>query len=270
MRPDMDQNAALERLLAPGTLRILFHPIYEITVGRGTDVWAVEALVRGPEGSDLEQAGHLLDFARRHRAEPAIDRACVETALTEVATLPAAPSIALNVHASTLGHDIEFVPFLVDAATRHGVSPERVIVEVVQQVPTWHEATYRRNMELLRSRGFRLALDDIGVGHANLRFLLDTRPHLFKIDGTIVRGCHADYYRWALVEWAHMLATRLGSWSLAEGIEDQADLAAVMACGISLVQGFVFCQPMPANELAHVDLIGRARLVLSDLAVEAA
>jgi EAL domain-containing protein (putative c-di-GMP-specific phosphodiesterase class I) len=67
-----------------------------------------------------------------------------------------------------------------------------------------------------------------------------------------------------------MLATRLGAWSLAEGIEDQADLAAVMACGIRMVQGFVFCRPMPASELATVDLLARARLVLSDLAVEAA
>ena len=237
----MDQESlVLERLLAPGGVRTVFHPIYEISGNRATELWAIEALVRGPEGTDLEQASPLLEFVRRKRAEPAIDRACIGTALLEAATLQGQPSIALNVHASTLGRDLEFVPFLVDAVTRNGCVPERIIIEVVQQTPTWHEQTFRRNLELLRARGFRLALDDLGVGHANLRLLLDTRPNVLKIDGSIVRGCHSDYYRWALVEWAHMLATRLGAWSLAEGIEDQADLAAVTACGIRLVQGYVF------------------------------
>lgn len=264
------ESRLLETLLEPGGLRTVFHPIYEVSADRSTTLWAVEALVRGPEHTNLESAGALFEFVRWRRAEPAMDRACIRSALVEAAAIPGHPAVAVNLHASTLGHDNEFVPFLTDTVERNGFTPDRVIIELVQQVPNWPEPTFRGNLDQLRSRGFRVALDNLGVGHANLRLILETRPQVLKIDGSIVRGCHADYYRWALVEWTHILATRLGAWSLAAGIEDQADLAAVSACGIRLVQGFVFCRPMPALELATVDLIARARLVLSDIPMEAA
>jgi EAL domain-containing protein (putative c-di-GMP-specific phosphodiesterase class I) len=266
---DMDQ-ALLESLVAEGGIRSVFHPIYEITADKRTRLWAVEALARGPAGTGLEQAAALFEFVRRMRAEPTIDRACIESALSEAKTLPGLPAVTVNVHASTLGRDPEFILFLSELVEGNGFTPDRIIIEVVEQVPSWDQSTFRRNIDQLRSRGFRLALDDLGVRHSNLQLMLEVRPHVLKIEGAIVRGCHADYYRWALVEWAHMLATRLGAWSLAEGIEDQADLAAATACGIRLVQGHVFCRAMSAAELALTDHLARSRLVLSELPVEAA
>lgn len=264
------ESRLLEGLLAPGGLRPLFHPIYEVDAVNGTKLWAVEGLIRGPRGTNLESAGTLFEFVRRKRAEPQVDRACIQVTLAEARTIPGRPPVALNVHASTLGRDPEFVTFLLNTAEQKEFSPHQLIVEIVEQVPYYHERTFRRNLEQLRSHGIRLALDDVGVGHSNLRLILETRPQVLKIDGTIVRGCHADYYRWALLEWTHTLAARLGAWPLAEGIEDEADLAAVTACGIRLVQGFAFCQPMPAAELSAIDLVARAHLVLNELPVEAA
>ena len=263
-------QALLESMLASGGIRTVFQPIYEISADKRTSLWAVEALARGPAGTGLEQAGALFEFVRRMRAEPTVDRACFASALAEAKALPDLPPVTLNVHASTLGRDPEFVLFLSELAEQSGFTPERIIIEVVEQAPSWHQPTFRRNIDQLRNRGFRLALDDLGVGHSNLQLVLEVRPHVLKIDGAIVRGCHSDYYRWALVEWAHMLATRLGAWSLAEGIEDQADLAAATACGIRLVQGHVFCHAMSASELALTNHLARSRLVLSELPVEAA
>ncbi|HEX9894274.1 MAG TPA: EAL domain-containing protein [Gemmatimonadales bacterium] len=264
------ESRLLDSVLAPGGLRTLFHPIYEVSGAEGTKLWAVEALIRGPRNTNLESAVTLFEFVRRKRAEPVVDRACIRTALGEARHIPNAPSIGLNVHASTLGRDPDFLSFLLQTALENEIAQERLIVEIVEQVPYYHERTFRRNLDQLRNRGIRVALDDVGVGHSNLRMILETRPQVLKIDGTIVRGCHADYYRWALLEWTQTLAARLGAWPLAEGIEDQADLAAVTACGIRLVQGFVFCKPMPAAELAAVDLVARARLVLAELPLEAA
>ncbi len=264
------ESRLLDLLLAPGGLRALFHPIYEVDQDGATSLWAAEALIRGPKDTNLEPAGTLFEYVRRKRAEPVVDRACIRTALAEAEKIPNLPAVALNVHASTMGRDPEFLPFLLETSEAHGFGPDRLIIEIVEQVPYWHEPTFRRNLDQLRNRGIRVALDDVGVGHSNLRMILETRPQVLKIDGTIVRGCHSDYYRWALVEWTHTLASRLGAYPLAEGIEEQADLAAVTACGIRLVQGYAFCKPMPAADLAATDLIAKARLVLAELPLEAA
>lgn len=261
---------SLDALLAPGGIRVLFHPIYDLSRGQGATVWAFEALVRGPEHTPLESAEALFGFVRERQAEPAIDRACVRAAFADAVMLPDPPAVTVNVHVATLGRDPEFVIFLAETARRSGFSPDQVVVEMVEQVPLWQEPTFQRSLDELRQRGFRIAIDDLGVGYANLGQILLTRPQVLKIDGSIVRGCHAEYYRWAMVEGTHLLATRLGAWSLAEGVEHQADLAAVRACGIRLVQGFVFGRPLPARELAALDLPRHAQLVLTDLPVEAA
>lgn len=264
------ESRLLEGLLAPGGLRAVFHPIYEVDSANGARLWAVEGLIRGPRGTNLESAATLFEFVRRKRAEPLVDRACIQTTLAEARTIPGRPPVALNVHASTMGRDPDFVTFLLHTAEQHEFTPSQLIVEIVEQVPYYHERTFQRNLDQLRNRGIRIALDDVGVGHSNLRLILETRPQVLKIDGTIVRGCHADYYRWALLEWTQTLAARLGAWPLAEGIEEEADLAAVTACGIRLVQGFAFCRPMPAAELSDIDLVARAHLILNELPVEAA
>lgn len=259
----------LDALLVPGALRALFHPIHEMLPNGGTRVWAIEALIRGPRDTNLEAAGTLFEFVRRKRAEPMVDRACIGTALAAAAGVPGQPAVALNVHASTLGRDPDFWRFMAEMSEEHRIGLHRIIVEIIEQVPQWPEDTFRGNLEQLRSRGVRVALDDVGIGHSNLRMILEARPQVLKLDGAIVRGCHADYYRWALVESTQALAMRLGAWCVAEGVEEEADLAAVQACGIRLVQGFALSHPMSAAELPVAEPPA-LRLVLRDLPMEAA
>ena len=236
----------LDAILEPGGLSVVFQPIFEVAPGTRR-LHAYECLMRGPQGTNMESANILFDYVRRKREEPRVDRACAELALREAARLPAEARINVNVHASTLGRDPEFLVFLGDTADINGIAPERLTVEIVEHAPPWDGPTFLNALGALRSIGARIALDDVGLGQSNFRMILECRPDYFKVDRYFAAGVHADYHRQAVFESVSQLARRFGGRVVAEGVESETDLTALIRLEVDLVQGHLFS---PARTLA--------------------
>jgi len=234
-------QSLIHTLLAPGALRTALQPIVALDDATPRTV-AYECLTRGPVGSNLEHAQVLFDYVRLKHDEPPVDRACVATALRS-ARCDDATSLSLNVHAATLGRDRGFVPFLMNEARDAGFSARQLIVEIVEYAPVWN-APVLSSVSELRDAGVRIAVDDIGLGHSNLRMILDVGPELFKIDRYFVDGCHTDPRRLAVIASVCQLARSFGAATIAEGIEDVRDVAPLVDCGVSLFQGYFFGRPV--------------------------
>jgi EAL domain-containing protein (putative c-di-GMP-specific phosphodiesterase class I) len=236
----------LDQVLQPGSLRAEFQPVLDVTAaGYACRYW--EGLVRGPRGSNLERPDVLFGYARRKRAERAVDQASLRTVLFAARELKG--SVGVNVHAATLAADLELVPFIGDALSVSGIAPERVVIEIVEHGQPWDRKAMQLNLDGLRAIGMRVALDDFGTGEANHRMLLECRPDLLKVDRYFVHGCHADPRRQAVVEGVAELAHRLGAEVVAEGVEDPADLDRLRGAGFRLAQGNLLCPPTPPERL---------------------
>jgi EAL domain-containing protein (putative c-di-GMP-specific phosphodiesterase class I) len=229
----------IDRVLEPGSLSVRFQPVYE--VARALPVCHyVEALIRGPKGTSLETPDILFEYARKKNQQNAVDRACVAAILCAARRLPSKVSLGLNVHASTLAMDPEFLVFLGDAAQLQGISASRLVIEIVEHAPPWDLAGFHNTLAGLRSVGARIALDDVGLGHSNYMMILECRPDYFKIDRYFVHGAKGDFYRQAVLTSVSELARPFGARVIAEGVETPSDLAATRASGIDLVQGYLF------------------------------
>lgn len=239
----MTQPSLLSALLVPGALRTAVQPIVELCDGDAHAV-AYECLTRGPVGSNFEQARVLFDYVRLKHDEPAVDRACVATAL-RTARCGDTAALSVNVHAATLGRDSSFVPFLLQTARASEIDAHRLIVEVVEHAPIWTAAVIDA-LEHLRAAGVRIALDDIGLGNSNFRMILELRPELFKIDRYFVAGCHADPRRLAVIASISQLARTFDAVTVAEGIEDPRDVEPLVRLGVTLFQGYLFGAPVLA------------------------
>lgn len=242
----------IERILAPDGLSASFQPIFE--VGRETRLHAFECLVRGPQGTPLRTADMLFDYVRRKRQEVLVDRACVETTLCAARGLSDTHRLAVNVHASTLGADPEFVAYLVDTAQSASIDPERLVVEIVEYGAYRDETMFQNSLRTLRDLGIRVA-HDVGCGNSNYRTVLECRPDYFKIDRYIVHGSHADTYRLAVLDSVNSLAPRFGASVVAEGVEDPADLEAAQSVGITLFQGPALSPPVTLAEIRDRGLL---------------
>ena len=124
-------DSLLDDVLTPGRLSAVFQPILEIGPW-GTSLHAFECLTRGPAGTNLESPDVLFEYARRKHAEAAVDHACVETALRASRSLPPESRLSLNVHASTLSRDHEFIVFIGDMVEVCGIGLDRLVIEVVE------------------------------------------------------------------------------------------------------------------------------------------
>jgi EAL domain-containing protein (putative c-di-GMP-specific phosphodiesterase class I) len=249
----MKERSLLDRILEPGELSVVFQPIFEIQPA-GRSIHAIECLIRGPRGTNIESADVLLEYVRRKREEILVDRVCVETALAAARVLPDAPRLSVNVHASTLGRGAEFLVALEDAACRNDIPLSRLTVEVVEHAPPWDTMGFIAAVRGLREMGVRVALDDIGLGQSNYKMILDARPDYFKIDRYLVHGAHGDRYRRAILESIAQLARTFEGRVIAEGVELEEDLEAVLDLGIDLIQGFLLGSALPSSELASVAL----------------
>jgi EAL domain-containing protein (putative c-di-GMP-specific phosphodiesterase class I) len=238
----------LDSLLEPGRLSVVFQPIFEVGV-TPPQLHALECLIRGPQGSNAERPNVLFEYVRRKRAEAAIDRACVATALLDAALLPGEPRLSLNVHASTLGRDGGFHAFLLSRAEAARIPPGRLVVEIVEHAPPLDVPSFRRALTELRQSGLAIALDDVGLGQSNYKMILDVRPEIYKLDRYLVSGAWSDPYRQVILDSLARMVRRLEARAVAEGVEDRHELVAVEAAGIDLVQGFLLARPLPREQL---------------------
>ncbi|HKV08450.1 MAG TPA: EAL domain-containing protein [Thermoanaerobaculia bacterium] len=242
------------QIVEPTGLTTSFQPIFEIGWG-GRSVFALEALTRGPRGTNVERSDVLFEYVRRKRREAEIDRLAIAAALREARGFADVPGLSLNVHASTLEQDRLLPVWLAEQAQEYGIPCHRLIVEIVEHAPPWSGPAFLMSLDRLRGLGVRIALDDVGLGQSNFRMILDCQPDLLKIDRHFVDGAHSDAHRRAVLESIADLACRLGGRAVAEGIEDERDLDVVLSAGIDLVQGYLLCSPYPGKSLRKLDFM---------------
>ena len=252
----MKGRSLLDQILEPGGLSVLFQPILDVSQ-TDVSVHSLEGLVRGPKGTTVERADILFEYVRNKGEEPAVDRACLASILGAAPALGVDVRLSVNVHASTLGRDPEFGEVLAALAASQSIALSRLIVEIVEHAPAFDVPSFQSALDRLRRLGVKIALDDVGLGQSNFGMILECRPDYFKIDRHFVRNSDSDVHRQAVLECVSQLARRFGARVVAEGVESKAQLEAVRAAGIDLIQGHLFFPALPVSKLVEHDVLGR-------------
>jgi diguanylate cyclase (GGDEF)-like protein/PAS domain S-box-containing protein len=134
----------------------------------------------------------------------------------------------------------------------HGLSPDRIMIEITEQSAMTESADLRQVMADLRTRGLRLAIDDFGTGYSSLGRLRRLHVHTLKIDRSYISDLPSDRDACILVETMITLSQKLGLQCLAEGIETEAQLQFLENLGCPLGQGYLFSRPIPASDFARL------------------
>jgi EAL domain-containing protein (putative c-di-GMP-specific phosphodiesterase class I) len=96
----------------------------------------------------------------------------------------------------------------------------------------------------------KVSIDDFGTGYTSLQYLADLPVDGIKIDQLFIRRLLHDRRHRDIVQAVIGLAKKLGFFTVAEGIEDQATATALAEMGCDMGQGFHFAAPMPADVLS--------------------
>jgi EAL domain-containing protein (putative c-di-GMP-specific phosphodiesterase class I) len=120
-----------------------------------------------------------------------------------------------------------------------------IIVEVTEDQIVRDLKLAQKVAEDLRVSGIQIAIDDFGSGYSSFSCLRELPFVELKLDSSFVKDCAVDATNAAICQTAIDLAHRFGSAAVAEGIETQADLQALMIMGCDFGQGVLIAPPMP-------------------------
>lgn len=140
------------------------------------------------------------------------------------------------------------------------VDPRSLWIEVTEQVVLSDTPELAQTIELLRQTGYKLSLDDFGMGHTSLLYLQNNQFDQVKLDGSIVRDMLQNKRSCDIISSIVNLGKSLHFSVLAEYVEVQEQRDRLLALGCNEFQGYLFSRPLPQDELINLVKKWRERL----------
>jgi EAL domain-containing protein (putative c-di-GMP-specific phosphodiesterase class I) len=107
-------------------------------------------------------------------------------------------------------------------------------------------------LSTLKGLGVRLAIDDFGTGYSSLSYLSGFPVDVLKIDRSFVASLGQAREQKGLVRSIVSLGRTLHLKTIAEGIEQPEQLAALRRLGADEGQGFYFARPLAPQAMAEM------------------
>jgi diguanylate cyclase (GGDEF)-like protein/PAS domain S-box-containing protein len=131
-----------------------------------------------------------------------------------------------------------------------GLPAGRLELEITESVFLEETDEALETLRQLHDLGIHISLDDFGTGYSSLSYLRRFPFDKIKIDASFLRNLNSGADDFELIRTIINLAARLGVATTAEGVETEEQLRIVRAEGCTEMQGYLFCPPRPAAEIA--------------------
>jgi diguanylate cyclase (GGDEF)-like protein/PAS domain S-box-containing protein len=238
-------------------LFLLYQPTFDLNSQRTT---GVEALIRwrhptrGVLSPDVfipiaEDTGLIAPIGRW-----VLQEACRQAALWH----SHGRNIGMSVNVSAYQLDRDGLERDVQGALADsGVEPSMLTLEITETALMHDIDAATERLKALKALGVRIAIDDFGTGHSSLAYLRKFPVDALKIDRSFIAGIASSDASAAIIRTLVQLGKTLGIETLAEGIEQPAQLAKLQEEQCDKGQGFMFARPLEVDAVeAFLDATG--------------
>ena len=233
-----------------GRFTVYFQPKIDLRTGALT---GLEALVRGVDDDGtiippaqfipvLEESGGIreLDLFVLERAYAQVDR-------WREAGHPIIP-VSVNLSRVTLLHPSTLASVLA-IQSRYPLLPAQTLeLEITESAGAIKTADFQQLVDQFHACGLRLTLDDFGSQYANLSLFANVKFDTVKLDRSLITGLPDNPINQMLIRDIVQICQAGGMTCLAEGVETQAQIAALLETGCHYAQGYYFDRPLPAEQ----------------------
>lgn len=230
-------SVRLREALSKGLIYCALQPIVDLRARR---VFAHEALLRSKD-PEFKGPLTLIEAAIANDFMGELGRSLRQLAVDACPTTP----LFLNINPAEFDEGWLVRPD--DAIFTHD---HAVFVEITESVPLSHYRFCHSVLREIRSKGVSIAVDDLGAGYSNFKYIADLAPDIVKLDRELVAGLERESRLFRLVRSIVRLCEDLGAKVVAEGIETEGELSAVFAAGAHYGQGYLLARPaLPLPEV---------------------
>lgn len=210
----------------------------------------------------------FIPIAERAGLFPKIDSWVIDHALAEypelVRLFGEGVILAINVSSAQLVDD-RICRYLVERAAHHGIEPGRIEIELTETYAAELSKDTMAVVKGMRQAGFRVAIDDFGVGYTSFQQLLQYPADTIKLDMVIVDSLTRPDMQQslaALIAFCHAQGKRVN----AEGVDNMEKQSALLEAGCDLFQGYLLSPPRSLSALE--DWMAVRRRALAPLRLE--
>jgi PAS domain S-box-containing protein len=251
-------EAGLHHALERDELVLHYQPKVDTTTGR---IIGAEALMRWMRDGDIVAPGEFIGTAEESGlivpiTEWAIDKVCWQISDWRRRGMEPVP-IALNISGGHFQRGNLAAPVRA-ALAQNGVPAQLLAVELTETVLMRDLDVALPLLEELKSLGISISIDDFGTGYSSLAYLRRLPIDTIKIDRSFVMELEVSADSATIVAAIIAMAKALKLSTIAEGVETVGQVKALGGHGCTLMQGFLFSRPLPADAFAR--LIGEAQM----------
>ena len=245
-RRRLELEAALRDALRTGAVEVHFQPVVSVGEGR---VVECEALARWRhDGVDIDP-GEFIAVAEETGLIGLLGRVVLAEACRQAAGWPESVSVSVNLSPRQLSQP-DIVSMVEAVLAETGLPAGRLCLEVTESAMVDDLESARATLADLHRLGVRLSLDDFGTGYSSLLHLRRLPFHQLKVDRSFVAGLGHEPSDTAIVAGVVGLGHALGMPVVAEGVETEMHRRELQALGCELGQGWLWCAPVAASEMA--------------------
>jgi sensor c-di-GMP phosphodiesterase-like protein len=244
--------ADLDRALACGEFKPYFQPIFDLRTG---EIRGCEILARWlREDGSVVPPMNFIPLAESSGRIQSMTWQILDRALADLQPRLKADKdfkLSFNVvpkHLLSAG----FIETLRGHVLAAKISARQIVIEVTERDELDDLARAASVVRELRDYGFRVAIDDVGVGHSGLSRLKGLGANTIKIDKFFVDTITVDASTTTIVEMLIELARDLKMTVVAEGIETEEQVRALISCGVEQGQGYLVAAPLPFAKFSEL------------------
>ena len=227
-------------------IRSVYQPIVSLKDKR---IWAYEGLTRftlsGNDISPIKVFNDALDVGLIGE----LDWTCRAKVIS---SFPVADALLfVNISPSTANCEYFGTGLTDESIKRAGVSKEQVVLEITESGKVFDIETIKKIVLYYKNAGYRLALDDFGLGYNSLGLLFSIVNFIdfVKIPRELVHGISKSNIKLDLVRAMRDICFSNGKYIIVEGLEEMEDLEYIVRIGIDLAQGYLFSRPLETATL---------------------
>ena len=236
-----DKSQMIRSALDEGRIVPFFQPIVHSRTG---EVLIHELLMRIQIGQRIVAAQEFIEEAEAMGLAHKMDYQLIEKAFGQIREQGYRGILFVNLSPKALivGEFISRIPRL---AREYEIEPNRIVFEITERETVSNLSLLEKFVFDLKTAGFSFAIDDFGSGYSSFQYIKRFPVDYIKIEGEFIRNVLVDPEYKAFTKSIVTLAQELNIQTIAEYVEDQPILDAVLEFGIDYAQGYHIGRPGP-------------------------
>lgn len=152
--------------------------------------------------------------------------------------------VPISINLSRLNfYNPNFVKIFKEILDNIGLAPQYIQFEITESAILENVELLNKTIEQLYKLGFKILIDDFGVGYSSMMLLRDTRIHALKLDKSFIDSIgdmRTDKIVYHTINLAHSLKIEV----IAEGVETESQYKFLKAINCDSIQGYYFSKPI--------------------------